>query len=350
MEENELVVVPKGELAEREDLIKSAEERCQKLKSDFTRYKKRVEEREEVVSGKVHGELARRLLSVADSLDRAMDSYNTKQDSGFEFVEKMLGGTRNNLEMTYNQLMTSLGVTPIAPLSGDRFNDELHSAIESTPNTSLPDKTILSLVRKGYTLNGELIRPAEVVISRGGEAGEEEKEEAAESKGIISKIFRGFESRVFRRKFEELDIRERELNQNEGMLQRSAKELDAREAELKQMIEEGVKRREAEVSLLQELEQNKESLNVELDELKRQLRTIQVSLTEMEVKKEKIVIEDIALNRYHKELLEEKENLLKEIEGLKRTEESLNVELKGLEETREQVEDLQLKDLEMGVY
>ena len=291
------------------------------------------------MSGKVHGELARRLLSVADSLDRAMDSYNTNQDSGFELVEKMLDGTRNNLEMTYNQLLSSLGVTPIAPSPGDRLNDELHTAIEATPNTFLPDKTILSLVRKGYTLNGELIRTAEVVISRGGETGEEE----AKSKGILSKILRGFESRVFRRRFEELNIRERELKQNEEMLQRSAKELDAREAELKKMVEEVVKRREAEESRVHELEQNKEVLNVELKELKRQLHTIQESLTELEAKKDKTVIEDIALTRYYKELLEEKENLLKEIEELKRTKESLNT--KRQEEIRE--DDLQMKDMGM---
>jgi molecular chaperone GrpE len=339
MEENELVVVPKEELAEKEELLKSAEERCQKLKSDFARYKKRVEDREEAVSGKVHGELARRLLSVADSLDRAMDSYNTNPDSGFEFVEKMLDGTRNNLEMTYNQLLSSLGVTPIAPSPGDRLNDELHTAIEATSNTFLPDKTIVSLVRKGYTLNGELIRPAEVVISRSGKAGEEE----AKSKGILSKILRGFESRVFRRKFEELDRRERELNQNEEMLLRSATELDAREAELKKEIEEGIKRREAEESQVHELEQNKKALNVEREELKRQLRTIQETLTELEVKKDKTVIEDIALNRYHKELLEEKEDLLKEIEELKRIKGSLNSGRQ--EETRE--DDLQMKDLEM---
>ncbi|RCV63433.1 Molecular chaperone GrpE (heat shock protein) [Methanophagales archaeon] len=339
MEENELVVVPKGELVEKNDLIKSAEEKCQKLKSDFTRYKKRVEDREEAVSGKVHGELARRLLNVADSLDRAMDGYKTNPNSGFELVEKMLDGTRNNLEMTYNQLLSSLGVTPIAPSPGDRLNDELHTAIEATSNTFLPDKTILSLVRKGYTLNGELIRPAEVVISRGGETGEEE----AESKGIVSKILSGFESRVFRRRFEELDIRERELKKNEEMLQRSAKEFDAREEELKKMVEEGAKRREAEELRVHELEQNKAVLNVELKESKRQLHTIQESLTELEAKKDKTVIEDIALTRYYKELLEEKENLLKEIEELKRTKESLNTERQ--EEIREA--DLQMKDMGM---
>jgi len=298
------------------------------------------------VSGKVHGELARRLLNVADSLDRAMDSYKTNPNSGFEFVEKMLDGTRNNLEMTYNQLLSSLGVTPIAPSPGDRLNDELHTAIEATPNTFLPDKTILSLVRKGYTLNGESIRTAEVVISSGGETGEE----VAESRSILSKILRYFELLVFRRKFEELDRREQELNQNEEMLRRLAKELDTREEELKKTIEEVVKRREAEELRVQELVQKKEVLNVELAEFKRQLRTLQVTLTELEAKKDKTVIEDITLNRYHKELLEEKEGLLKDIEELKRAKESLNIELKGLEGTKEQVEDLQLKDLEMGLY
>jgi len=122
-----------------------------------------------------------------------------------------------------------------------------------------------------------------------------------------------------------LDIRERELKQNEEMLQRSAKELDAREEELKKMIEEVVKRREAEESRVHELEQNKEVLNVELKELKRQLHTIQESLTELEAKKDKTVIEDIALTRYYKELLEEKENLYKELEKMTREQERLRI-------------------------
>jgi len=100
MQENELVVVPKEELAEKDDLIKSAEEKCQKLKSDFARYKKRVADREEEVSGKVQGDLARQLLSVADSLDRALDSYNTNPDNDFAFVDNILARTKNNLELT----------------------------------------------------------------------------------------------------------------------------------------------------------------------------------------------------------------------------------------------------------
>ena len=58
----------------------------------------------------------------------------------------MIDGTRSNLEMTYNQLLTALGVTPIAPSSGEWLNDELHTAVETRPNAFLPDKAIVSLV------------------------------------------------------------------------------------------------------------------------------------------------------------------------------------------------------------
>lgn len=178
----------------------------------------------------------------------------------------------------------------LTQIAAVRLNDELHTAIETTLNTFLPDKTIVSLVRKGYTLNGGLIRPAEVIISRGGEAGEEKVKAESKPEGILSKILRGFESRMFKRKFEELEIKEQELSKNEEMLRRSVKELDVREEEFKKMVEEGVKRREAEESRVHELEQSKEALNFELEGLKRQLRTIYETLTEMKAEKDKIVI------------------------------------------------------------
>jgi len=315
-EEDETAVVSKRELAEKGELIKSLDEQCQKLKSDFARYKKRVEDREAAIRGDERSELSKRLLSVADSLDRALDSYNGNDSgSGCEVVEELLDGTRSNLEMTYNQLLTGLGVTPIIPSPGERLNDELHTAIETTPNTLLPDKTIVSLVRRGYTLNGRLIRPAEVVISKGGEAGEEKVKAESKHESILSKILRGFESRLFRRKFEELEIKEQELSQNEEMLRWSVKELNAREDEFKKRVEEGVKRREAEESRVRELEQSKE-----------------------------------ALNKYKEELLEEKEKLLSEIEEMEKAKESLNAELKEMEETKEKVLVLQPGDLGMCQY
>ncbi len=339
MEEDEIVVVPKKELEEKEELIKSLEAKGQKMKSDFSRYKERVEDREEAIRRKAYSELASRLLSVADTLDRAMNSHNHEADGGCELVEKMLEGTRSNLGMTYNQLLNAIGVTPIAPLPGERFNDELHTAIETTSNSFLPDKAVVSLVRKGYMLNGELIRPAEVVISRGGEPGEEEVKTETTPETILSKFLRRIESWVFKRKFKELEERKRELvereqelSQNEGMLRNTVKELDTREEEFKRRMEEWTKRKEAEESRIHELEQRREVLIAELERSKRQLRIIHGNLNELDAKKDKVVIESIALNRYNEELLAEKEKLLNEIEELERTKESVNAELREIEE------------------
>jgi molecular chaperone GrpE len=338
-EEDEIVVVPKKELDEKEELIKSLEYKSQKMKSDFSRYKERVEDREEVIRGKAYSELAKRLLSVVDTLDRAKNSYKT--DSGCEVVEKMTEGTRSNLEITFNQLLNTLEVTSIAPSAGERFNDELHTAIETTPNDFLQDKSIVSLVRKGYMLNGELIRPAEVVISRGGEAVEETAEAEAKfrQESILSKFLRSVESRVFKRKFKELEERKRELDgredevsKNEGMLRNSVRELDTREGEFKTRMEEWSKRKEEEESRIHELEQRKEALIAELEGSKRQLRIIHENLNALDVKKDKVAIESIALSRYNKELSEQKEKLSKEIEELERAREAINAELREIEE------------------
>ncbi|MCW3135225.1 MAG: nucleotide exchange factor GrpE [Methanophagales archaeon] len=329
-EVDEIVVVPKKELDKKEELIKSLEAKAQKMKSDFSRYKERVEDKEEAIRRKAYNELARRLLSVADTLDRAMDSHEA--DGGCELVGKMLEGTRSNLGMTYNQLLTAIGVTPIAPLPGERFNDELHTAIETTPNSFLPDKAVVSLVRKGYMLNGELIRPAEVVISKGGELGEAEIK--TETTPVLSKFMRRIESRLFKRKYKELEERERELSKNEEMLRNSVKELDAREEEFKKRMEEWRKRKEAEESKIHELEQRKEVLTAELEASKRQLGVIHEHLNAMDAKKDKMIIESIALNRYNKELLAEKEKLSNTIEEMERTKESLNAELSEIEERK----------------
>ena len=334
-ETDEMVVVPKKELDEKEETILSLEAKCQKMKSDFTRYKERIEDNEKATREKMRGELAKRLLSVADTLDRAMNSYKT--DSGCEVVEKMAEGTRSNLKMTFNQLLNALEVTSIAPPSGERFNDELHTAIDTTPNNFLPDKTIVSLVRNGYMLNGELIRPAEVVISR-----YDEQKEEAKSESILTKFLRSFESKLFKRKFKELNAREVELSKNEELLRRTVKDIDAGEEEFKKRIRDWENRRVAEESQVNELIQSKEVLNNEFERFKSQLYTIQAELNEMVAEKEKIAIECIALNRHNEELLKEEEEL-------QRKNELLNDKLKNEEEIKEEREERPLIELETSL-
>ncbi len=334
-------------LVEETEKLKALEEQCQRLKSDFTRYKERVKEDEEKTREKVKSELAKRLLSVVDTLDRAVNGYGTDTETvnPCEVVEKILDGTKNNLGMTYSQLVDALGVTPVTPTPGERFNDELHTAVETTENNFLQDKTIVSLVRKGYMLNGDLIRPAEVVISRMVEPREEtekvDSEVKPKRKGILSKLVLGFESRVFKRGYKKLEEREQELEErnhdlytNEELFRVTIRELNIREEEFKNRVEEWTIRKEAEESGVQELEQSIDALNAEFADTKRHLSILRDDLNESEVEKEKIVIESIAVNNYIEERLAEKGELLTEIEEIKGRENTLKSELMAIEERK----------------
>ncbi|GEM_PF-1991324 len=350
---NEIIVVSKKEMDEKDELIASLKAKAEKMKSDFARYKERTQNEGEAIRRKTSGELVRQLLIVADTLERAVYSYDRgdRGVGGCEVVDRMVEGTRSSMEMTYNQLLDASGIVPIAPSAGERFDDELHTAIETTHDPLLPDKTILSLIRKGYMLNNELIRPAEVIISRGGgepvEGGRDGENDGAkrtrEAKPgtMISRFMRRFVKRSLEVELKEIAEREqklgertRELARNEEILRSSVKELDLRENEFKKREEEWTKRKEDAESGVLELEQHKEVLEAEIRESKRQLSAITDALNEQKVNKDKIVVESIALGRYNEELSEERGKLSNEINEMEGKREALNYELEDMGERR----------------
>jgi molecular chaperone GrpE len=49
---------------------------------------------------------------------------------------------------------------------GEKFNPEFHEAMTQIPNPDLAPNTIVDVFQKGYILNGRLVRPAMVVVSK----------------------------------------------------------------------------------------------------------------------------------------------------------------------------------------
>jgi molecular chaperone GrpE len=58
------------------------------------------------------------------------------------------------------------GVVTVDP-QGQAFNPELHEAMMTQESADAPPGTVLGVIQKGYTLNGRLLRPARVIVSRG---------------------------------------------------------------------------------------------------------------------------------------------------------------------------------------
>lgn len=100
------------------------------------------------------------LLPVIDNLDRALSSID-QSDESFKGVVEGIELTRNSFIDT----LTKYQVEQVDP-AGEPFDPELHQAMTMVPNPDLEPNTVMDVFQKGYRLNGRLIRPAMVVVSK----------------------------------------------------------------------------------------------------------------------------------------------------------------------------------------
>jgi molecular chaperone GrpE len=126
--------------------------------ADFDNFKKRnIFEKEQFVQFANEG-LAADLLPVMDGLIRGLESA---QKAGIS--EEIIKG----FALVKRQLLDSLkkhGVEPILAL-GRSFDPNLHEAILQKESEG-PENIVLEEMQTGYTLNGKLIRPAMVIVSK----------------------------------------------------------------------------------------------------------------------------------------------------------------------------------------
>ena len=102
----------------------------------------------------------RELLQVRDSLELG---HAAAQDASAD-VGKLREGTELTLKLL-GDVMGRFGVAPVEA-EGQPFNPDLHQAMTMESRPDLPANTVTQVLQKGYTLNGRLVRPALVMVSR----------------------------------------------------------------------------------------------------------------------------------------------------------------------------------------
>jgi len=121
--------------------------------------KRSVKEKEEWVKY-ANEVLLKSLLPVIDNLEKAIE-HSRDQSS--------MNALREGVMLTLKGFKDSLsksGVTEIqAP--GAPFDPRLHEAVYEVNDDQTPDGIVVQELQKGYTLNGRLLRPAMVVLSKG---------------------------------------------------------------------------------------------------------------------------------------------------------------------------------------
>ncbi|GGO78516.1 hypothetical protein GCM10011348_10610 [Marinobacterium nitratireducens] len=103
---------------------------------------------------------ANEMLPIVDSLERAIEAC------GDDEANKAI---REGVEMTLGMLLSGLGkfnVEPVDP-QGETFDPALHQAMSMVQVPDAAPNTVVTVVQKGYTLSGRLLRPAMVMVAKG---------------------------------------------------------------------------------------------------------------------------------------------------------------------------------------
>ena len=127
--------------------------------ADFENFKKRAE-REKLDRIKFANEdLVRELLPVVDNLERALASSESSKNTE---------SIRKGIEIILEQVLKTLkkfGLASYASL-GEKFDPTRHEAVEQVESTEHEASTIINEFQKGYFLNGRLLRPALVTVTK----------------------------------------------------------------------------------------------------------------------------------------------------------------------------------------
>ena len=136
------------------------QEKLLRLQADMDNLRKRTERDISNAHKYAVEKFANELLQVKDSLEMGLCAEHID-------VEKLQEGTELTLKMLSN-VFEKFSIEELNPV-GEAFDPNLHEAMTLQESAEHSPNTVLTVVQKGYTLHGRLVRPAMVIVSKAAE-------------------------------------------------------------------------------------------------------------------------------------------------------------------------------------
>jgi molecular chaperone GrpE len=140
--------------------LEEQRDRYLRLAAEYDNYRKRSSKERQEAGARAQGELVKTLIDSLDDLQRV-----TAQDP--ETVDAKT--IHQGIEVVNKKLMKALanaGLELIDPVN-ETFDPAMHEAVSTQPALSKEDDHLVSQVfQQGYRYNGQLLRPARVVVKQ----------------------------------------------------------------------------------------------------------------------------------------------------------------------------------------
>ena len=130
-----------------------------RMRADFDNFRKRTERDRADLAKFAAADVLKDVLATVDDLARALDGAKDKKDDPFV----------SGVQLVYDGLLKTLadhGATPLDSM-GEPFDANYHEALATLPSPDVPEGNVMTEVKRGWLLNGRLLRAAQVVVSAG---------------------------------------------------------------------------------------------------------------------------------------------------------------------------------------
>jgi molecular chaperone GrpE len=159
-DETEAAINESLELERCRTEIAELKNQLMRVAAELDNYRKRVTRDKDDFQKFAAESVLKEFLPVADNMDNA--SQHLDKSSDFNTL-------KTGVEMTYKSFFDTIRKKGVAPFVsvGEPFDPTLHEAVQTMPSEEVPAGSVVSEVRRGYRLNGRLLRAALVVVSTG---------------------------------------------------------------------------------------------------------------------------------------------------------------------------------------
>lgn len=134
---------------------------AKRIKAEFINYKKDEEKRFHKIRSYANLGVILKVITILDGFNEATKPKEKREETYGEWMKGVL-----NIKRQLEDLLVKEGVEKIKVKSGDAFDPEVHEGLITIPS-EIEEGMVAEEVRVGYMLNGLVIRPSQVKVSRG---------------------------------------------------------------------------------------------------------------------------------------------------------------------------------------
>ncbi|WP_413113950.1 nucleotide exchange factor GrpE [Thaumasiovibrio sp. DFM-14] len=150
----------KAALAQSDATVQEQRDSVLRAKAEVENMRRRTEQEIDKARKFALERFAGELLPVIDNMERAVEMADRTNDT----IKPMVEGVELTLK-TMTDTVTKFGLKAINPVN-EPFNPEQHQAMSIQESAEHEPNTVMMVMQKGYELNGRVVRPAMVMVSK----------------------------------------------------------------------------------------------------------------------------------------------------------------------------------------